>query len=205
MAEHMAEFAAPEFVDPATRPSCSDKTRRGGGSSSISALPNTVRESQDKAGRLRAPGHTHKHTLTLKTHTYSNRKWHIVWHKVIHKSLAHAYEDSLNFSLFHSHSVQTVHTLTYSMFILLQRIHIDRVNSLVLSLMLRSPQTRHENVFRFMCERSIKRTHTISLKSHFTQFTNNKLNFTLSSERCTCISFVFYLSRVKVERGYRPI
>lgn len=32
MAGHMAEIGAPGFVDPAARPSCSDKTRRGGGS-----------------------------------------------------------------------------------------------------------------------------------------------------------------------------
>ena len=62
MAGHMAEFGAAGFVDPAARPSCSDKTRRGGGSSSISAPPNTVRESWDKARRQRTSGHTHTNT-----------------------------------------------------------------------------------------------------------------------------------------------
>lgn len=71
MAGHMADFGNPAFVDPTARPSCSDKTRRGGAFSSISDSPKTVRESWDKARRLKALGHTHSHAQRH-THIYCN-------------------------------------------------------------------------------------------------------------------------------------
>lgn len=65
MAGHMAEFGAPGFVDTAARPLCFDKTQRVGGSSSISASPNTVRVmgQGQKAGD--AGAHTHTHTQNV--------------------------------------------------------------------------------------------------------------------------------------------